>query len=90
MPEHILYGAIYLLGTSVLILVGLWIKAHDNHRQWAVQKITEHEMKVAILEKTSGDIRDDIREIKETLRLHLEKEDKFQAALLTKFGLEIK
>lgn len=89
MPPEVLYGVISFLGLCVLTLGGLWVRAHDTHREWAVAKIVEQEKEVAVLKNNYNEIREDIREIKDTLRFHLDKEEKFQVALAAKLNLKL-
>lgn len=89
MPEGVLYAIIGFLGAALLALSGLWVRAHDEHRKWSTDKITEQERRVSIVESTQNAIRQDIVEIKETLQRRDERESKFQAALVAKLDLRI-
>jgi len=68
MPEHVLYGIISFLGLALIALGTIWVRAHDKHMQWAAEKITEHERLIALMQATSLEVKDDIKEIKLTLR----------------------
>ena len=68
MPDSVLYGAIGVLSTALVALGTIWVRAHDKHMQWAAEKITEHERLIALMQATSLEVKDDIKEIKLTLR----------------------
>lgn len=89
MSTEVLYGIIGALTLALTTLAGLWVKAHDNHRQWSTQKITEHEKVIAVLEKETSGIRSDVAEIKEMLEEHTKNDRKVQFALIKKFNLEV-
>ncbi len=82
MPEHVLYGVITFLGLAVIALGAVWVRSHENHRQWITERINEHEKIIAVLEATHRNIERDMSEIKESLNRHLELEEGFQKELL--------
>jgi hypothetical protein len=89
MPDQVLYGVITFLGLGILALGGLWVRAHDQHRQWSVEKITDVEKELAVIKTNHQEIKDDIREIKESLKNHLDIEQRFQKALITHLNLKV-
>lgn len=89
LPTEILYGVITALGAAVLVLCGLWIKSHDGHRQWAVERINSHDKTLAVLERDYIGIREDLAEIKMMLGEHTKHDRKIHDALIAKLGLQI-
>lgn len=85
-PHEILFSVIGLLSLVVVTLGGLWVKSHDNHRQWATEKINEHEKVIAAMKATGESIREDISEIKETLRGLMQLQSELQQSLVSRIG----
>ena len=88
-PHDVLYGVITALGLAVLTLGGLWVRAHDAHRHWSVERINAHERMLAVLENDFAGIREDLAEIKEILSEHTKHDRKIHEALVRKFGLVV-
>lgn len=89
MPTEILYSIIVGLFSICLALGGLWVRAHDQHRQWTTEKLNEHGKLLAILDHDFAEVRKDIAEIKLTVAEHLESENRFQRAVARKFELQL-
>jgi hypothetical protein len=85
MPAEVLYGIISFLGLALIAFGGVYVRAHDKHREWATEKITQHERVIAVLEATHRTIEHDMREIKANLARHLELEEGFQRVMLEEF-----
>lgn len=65
------------------------MRSHDQHREWATDKITEHERLISVAQSHQETIMEDVREIKNALNLHLDTEVKFQMAMIKKFGITV-
>lgn len=89
LPTEILYGVITALVAAVIVLCGLWIKSHDGHRQWAVERINSHDKTLAVLEHDFAGIREDLSEIKMLLSEHTKHDLKIHDALIRKLGLQV-
>lgn len=91
--HSVLYAIIGFLITALITTVavfgGLWIRSHDNHRQWAVENITDHSQTIAVLQNESAGIREDLAEIKSALHEHIVMEQKYQTAMVKKLGLQL-
>lgn len=88
-PYGVLYSTIALLAAAVVVLCGLWIKSHDNHRQWSTVQIHEHGKSIALLEHDYLGIREDLAEIKMLLGEHTRNELRIHEALIRKLDLQI-
>lgn len=87
MPTEILYAIITFLGICVVTLGGLWIKDIMTHRQWAVEQITEVTTKVAVLEKTHDEIKENLKEMKEMIKHHTQLEEEFQRLIIARLNI---
>jgi hypothetical protein len=86
LPHELLYPL--LLG-AIVILCGLWIRAHDVHRQWSTERINAHEKTLAVMEHDYIGIREDLAEIKMILSEHTKHDRKIHEALISKLGLVV-
>jgi hypothetical protein len=74
MPTEVLYGIIGSLTLAVLALGGLWVRSHDQYRQWSMEEHVSTGKQLAAMTQSFIDIRQDISELKTVLNDHAEKE----------------
>jgi hypothetical protein len=86
LPHEVIYPI--LLG-AIVILCGLWVRAHDIHRQWSTERINGHEKALAVLEHDYVGIREDLAEIKMLLGEHTKHDRKIHEALIRKLNLDV-
>lgn len=83
------HGIIAILISAVLILSGLWVRAHDRHRQWSLEKINDHERALALLEQDFKAIHVSLNEIKKLIYDHTRHDAAVHDAILRKFNIEV-
>lgn len=99
-PDSILYSVIVLLILIIVTVIaafgGLWIRSHDNHRQWATEQINDHGQVIAVLKNDFAGIHEDLSEIKMALHEHIKDQNKrddadrrFKIAVMQKLHLEV-
>ncbi len=89
LPPDLLHAIIAALVAAVLILSGLWIRAHDAHRAWTIERINAHEKTMAVLEHEFVGVRGDLSEIKADLRAHTARDELIHEAMIRKFDLKV-
>ena len=89
LPPDVLHAIIAALVAAVLILSGLWIRAHDAHRAWTIERINSHEKTLAVLEHEFLGVREDLTDIKGAIREHTARDGLIHDALIRKFDLKI-
>jgi hypothetical protein len=89
MPEGVLYGIIGALAAAIVALAGLWVRAHDVHRQWSTERINEHTKDIAVMRSDVSAIADNVREVKDLLHAHDKREMRLHDVIVSKFGLSV-
>ena len=89
LPTDVLHSIIAVLVAAVLVLSGLWIRAHDTHRAWTIERINSHEKTLAVLESEFVGVRDDLTDIKVAIREHTARDELIHDAMIRKFDLKL-
>ena len=82
------HGIIAVLCSAVLILAGLWVRAHDRHRQWSLEKLNDHERALALLEQDFKSIHVALTEIKLLIHEHMKHDTAIHGALMRKLNID--